>query len=303
VLAHRLLWDGRRATGVELSRGRLLERVRARREVLVAAGAFGSPAVLLRSGVGPADQLSALGIPVISDLPVGDNLQDHLLVMLNYLTAEASLRPIRSPENLRLLREGRGPLTSNLGEAGGFLATRPELTVPDVQFQCAPALFFAEGLGMPPADGLSFGPNLLKPTSRGSVRLRSADADVAPRILHNHLQTEEDRSTIVDGVRVALEMSRQPALKRLITESFSTPETDSDADVLAFVTANAHTLFHPTSTCAIGSVVAPDLRVYGVDGLRVVDASVMPWVVRGNTNAPVIMIAERAVDLLRSDPG
>lgn len=300
ALAHRLLWDGRRATGVEFSRGPRLERVRARREVLVAAGAFGSPALLLRSGVGPADQLGAHGIPVIADLPVGENLQDHLLVMVNYLTNEESLRPIPSPENLRLLRLGRGPLTSNLGESGGFLATRPELTVPDVQFQCAPALFFGEGLGVPPADGLSFGPNLLKPTSRGSVTLRSAGADVAPRIVHNHLQTEQDRRTILDGVRVALEMSRQPALMRLIAEPFSAPEGDSDAELLAFVRVNAHTLFHPTSTCAIGSVVAPDLRVRGADGLRVIDASIMPSVVRGNTNAPVIMIAERAVDFLRA---
>jgi choline dehydrogenase-like flavoprotein len=267
----------------------------------VAAGAFGSPALLLRSGLGPADQLGALDIPVVNDLPVGENLQDHLLVMLNYLTNEESLHPVASPENLRLLRTGRGPLTSNLGESGGFIATRPELAVPDIQFQCAPALFFAEGLGVPPGDGLSFGPNLLKPTSRGSVLLRSADADVAPRILHNHLQTEEDRRTILNGVRTALEMSRQPALKRLIAEPFSVPEGDSDAELMAFVRANAHTLFHPTSTCAIGSVVAPDLRVLGVDGLRVVDASVMPTVVRGNTNAPVIMIAERAADLVRAD--
>lgn len=300
ALAHRLLWDRRRAAGVEFSRSGRLERVWARREVLVAAGAFGSPALLLRSGLGPADQLNALGIPVVGDLPVGENLQDHLLVMLNYLTNEESLRPVPTPENRRLLQLGRGPLTSNLGESGGFVATRPELTVPDIQFQCAPALFFAEGLGQPPADGLSFGPNLLKPTSRGSVTLRSADADVAPRIRHNHLQTEADRRTLLDGVRIALELSRQPALKPVIAEPFSAPDGDTDADLLAFVRANAHTLFHPTSTCAIGSVVAPDLRVYDVDGLRVVDASVMPSVVRGNTNAPVIMIAERAVDLVRA---
>lgn len=300
ALAHRIVLNGRRATGVEFSRDRRIARVRARREVLVAAGAFGSPALLLRSGIGPADQLRSFGIDVTADLPVGENLQDHLLVMLNYLTAEESLRPVPTPENLELLRQGRGPLTSNLGESGGFVRTAPGAGPPDIQFQCAPGLFYAEGLGAPVADGLSFGPNLLAPTSRGQVTLRSADADVAPRILHNHLQTEADRRTMVDGLRVALEMAQQPAIKQVVAEPFSVPDGEAEADLLAFVRANAHTLFHPTSTCAMGSVVTPDLRVYGLDGLRVADASVMPTVVRGNTNAPVIMIAERAVDLVRA---
>lgn len=299
-LAHRVVLDGQRATGVEYSRGRQLERVRARREVLVAAGAFGSPALLLRSGVGPADQLRSFAIDAAVDLPVGEDLQDHLLVMLNYLTAEESLRPVPSPENLELLRQGRGPLTSNLGESGGFVRMAPGAGPPDIQFQCAPGLFYAEGLGAPVADGLSFGPNLLAPTSRGQVTLRSADPEVAPRILHNHLHTEADRRTMIAGLRLALEMAQQQPIKRVVVEPFSVPDGQTEAELMAFVRANAHTLFHPTSTCAMGSVVAPDLRVYGLDGLRVADASVMPAVVRGNTNAPVIMIAERAVDLVRA---
>lgn len=300
ALVHRVSFRSRRAVGVQISRGGDIDQVHADREVVLAAGAYGSPHILLRSGVGPAEQLAAFGIDLVSDLPVGQGLQDHLLVMLNYLTAEPSLRTAFSPENVALFDSvKRGPLTSNLGESGGFIRTCDMLDAPDIQFQCAPALFYDEGLGAPVADGIAFGPNMLKPSSRGDVTLRSAAPDAAPRILNRHLDSAADRQCIVDGLRVALDIAQQPAMKQLVTDAFRIPEGDSDRDLLDFVRRNGHTLFHPTSTCAIGSVVGNDLSVLGVDGLRVVDASVMPSIVRGNTNAPVIMIAERAADLIR----
>ena len=148
-------------------------------------------------------------------------------------------------------------------------------------------------------DALAIGPCVLSPTSRGYVTLRSADPAYPPRIQHNYLATEEDRASIVEGLRLALGIAGQPALKRHITGPFQVPESDSTADLLAFASRLGHTLYHPTSSCAIGSVVDSELRVLGVERLRVVDASVMPTVVRGNTNAPTIMIAERAADLIR----
>jgi choline dehydrogenase-like flavoprotein len=151
-------------------------------------------------------------------------------------------------------------------------------------------------------DGLAFGPGVVKPTSRGAVTLRTASPYSKPRIVHNYLGTEEDRATILAGMRVALQIAQQDALKEVITGDFNAPSADaSDEEVMAFIRANTMTIYHPTSTCAIGPVVDPRLKVHGVQGLRVVDASVMPSVVRGNTNAPTIMIAERAADLIRED--
>ena len=302
ALAHRILFDNGRAAGVEISRGGEIEQIRAEREVIVSAGAYGSPHLLLLSGIGPADQLTAFQIAVVRDLPVGQGLQDHLMVVLNYLTDHESLMSALSPQNLALLQdEGRGPLTSNIGEAGGFWETRPGLAGADVQFHSAPVLFYQEGLGAPVAHGFGFGPCVLKPTSRGRLTLRAVAPDTAPRILHNYLETEDDRKSILAGMRIAVDIAKQPAVKRLITAPFVVPESESDADLMAFVRQAGQTLYHPTSTCAIGSVVDSHLRVLGVEGLRVVDASVMPSVIRGNTNAPTIMIAEKAADMIKQD--
>jgi choline dehydrogenase-like flavoprotein len=172
-----------------------------------------------------------------------------------------------------------------------------------VQFHQAPVLFYDEGLGAPVAHGFAIGPCVLKPTSRGAVTLRSAAPDTAPRIQHNYLATDEDRQSILAGLRIGLDIASQPALKSVTTGTFTVPESDTDEGLMAFVQRTAQTLYHPTSTCAIGSVVDPRLRVLGLHGLRVVDASVMPSVIRGNTNAPTIMIAEKAVDLIRKDAG
>ncbi|MFI1235088.1 GMC family oxidoreductase [Nocardia salmonicida] len=304
ALAHKVIFEGTRAVGVQISRGNTVETIRADREVVLCAGAYGSPQLLLLSGVGPADQLPLFQIPVLADLPVGEGLQDHLMVMLNYLTEHESLMTALSPQNLELLQsQGRGPLTSNVGEAGGFVRTDPGLPGPDVQFHQAPVLFYDEGLGAPVAHGFALGACAVKPTSRGRVTLRSSAPDTAPRILHNYLSTDEDRAGLSGALRIALDITGRPALRDVISSNFVVPESDSDADLLAFAQRTAQTLYHPTSSCAIGSVVDARLKVFGLEGLRVVDASVMPSITRGNTNAPTIMIAEKAAAMILEDAG
>jgi choline dehydrogenase-like flavoprotein len=299
--AHRVILDGGRATGVEVERGGGTEVVRAEREVILSAGAYESPKLLMLSGIGPAAALAAFGIEVVRDLPVGQGLQDHYMTLLNFLTDTESLMNAASPQNAALLQdEGRGPLTSNIGETGGFFRSRPELDAPDVQFHAAPVLFHQEGLGAPTGHGFSFGPCVVAPTSRGAVTLRSPRPDAAPRIVHNYLTTPQDRAVIVAGTRIALEIAAQPAVADLVTGAFDVPASHTDADLLAWAQRSGQTLYHPTSTCAIGAVVDPELRVYDVPGLRVVDASVFPSVPRGNTNAPTIMAAEKAADLVKA---
>jgi choline dehydrogenase len=209
-----------------------------------------------------------------------------------------------TPENVELLEnEGRGPLTSNIPEAAGFFRTRPGLDAPDVEFHFAPSMFFDEGLTAPADHGYCFGPVAINPSSRGRVTLRAPLPDSKPRVLCNFLTTEEDRESMIAGMRIALEIGSQPALKAVERAPFSVPDSDSDDDLLAFVRRAGQSVYHATSTCAMGSVVDSELRVYGVDGLRVVDASVMPSVTRANTNAAVIMIAERAADLIQIGRG
>jgi choline dehydrogenase-like flavoprotein len=299
VFVERLVFEGDRAVGVELVRGGVRETVRAEREVIVAGGTYQSPVLLMLSGIGLTEELEPFGIAVRQELPVGRNLQDHCMVNVNYLTDEPGLFGIFTPENFALLEsEGRGPLTSNYPEGGGFFRTRPELEAPDVEFHFAAAPFFDEGLTPPPDNGYAFGPVIVKPASRGKVMLRTPMADSKPRVLCNFLTTEEDRASMLAGVRIALEIASQPALSAIERETLSAPDSDSDADILDWAVRASQTVYHPTSTCAMGAVVDPELRVYGVEGLRVVDASVMPTITRANTNAATIMIAEKAADLI-----
>ena len=304
ALAHRVVFESGRATGVQISSGDPggeTRVIRADREVIVSAGSYGSPQLLMLSGVGPAADLGPFGIPVVQDLPVGHGLQDHMLCPVNYLTDEESLITAMSPANLTMLREtGRGPLTCNFDEGGGFTQTRSGLVGPDIQFHFAPVLYFNEGLGVPRVDGITMLVSNLSPESRGQVSLRAAAPDAAPRIFHNYLHAEEDRRSMIAGLRAVLEIAGQPAMRKVITGPFDVPASGSDADLLAHARRTAQTQYHPTSTCAIGAVVDSDLKVLGLDGLRVVDASVMPTVPRGNTNAPTIMIAEKAADLIKA---
>jgi choline dehydrogenase-like flavoprotein len=298
ALALRIVFEGDRAVAVEIARDGKVELIRAEREVLLAAGTYQSPVLLMLSGIGPEDQLAPLGIEMRCDLPVGHGLQDHCMAQVNYLTDEPSLFGVTTPENFALLEEGRGPLTSNIPEAAGFFRARADVDAPDVEFHFAPSMFFDEGLTAPHDHGYCFGPAVIKPTSRGRVMLRAPLPDSKPRVLCNFLTTEDDRASMLAGMKLAVEIARQKPLRAVERAPFSVPESDSDEDLLAFARRAGQSVYHPTSTCAMGSVVDAQLRVYGFEGLRVVDASVMPEITRGNTNAPVVMIAERAADLI-----
>jgi choline dehydrogenase len=305
AMALKLVFEGTRAVGVEVARDGQVETLRASSEVILSAGAYQTPVLLMLSGIGPEDQLAPWGIEIREALPVGEGLQDHCMAQLNYLTDEQSLfMAAADPANIALLEsEGRGPLTSNIPEAAGFFRCRPGVEAPDVEFHFAASMFYDEGLTAPHDHGYCFGPVMIAPTSRGRVMLRAPLPDSKPRVLCNFLTTEEDRQSMLIGMRMALEIAEQPVLKAIERAPFSVPSSDSDADLMAFIKRVAQSVYHPTSTCAMGSVVDSSLRVYGFEGLRVVDASVMPGVTRGNTNAPVIMIAERAADLIRAASG
>ncbi len=304
AMARRIVFEGDRAVGVEISRHGALQEIRAAREVILSAGAYQSPVLLMLSGIGPEDQLAPLGIEIREALPVGHGLQDHCMAQLNFLTDEPSLFATATPENLALLQEeGRGPMTSNIPEGAGFFRARPGVDAPDIEFHFAPGMFFDEGLTAPSDHGYCFGPVVIKPTSRGRVMLRAPLPDAKPRVLCNFLTTDEDRASMIAGLRIAMEIAAQEPLRRTARAPFSVPDSDSDEDLLAFARRAGQTVYHPTSTCAMGAVVDSDLRVYGVQGLRVADASVMPEITRGNTNAPVIMIGERAADLIRAGSG
>jgi choline dehydrogenase-like flavoprotein len=295
----RLLLDGMRAVGVEVDQRDELREIYGG-EVILSAGSYQSPQILLLSGIGPAEDLELGGIPPVHDLPVGRGLQDHVATWITYTTDQPSLLTEETPENVGLLQsDGRGPLTSNFAESGGFLRTRDALGAPDIQLHAIPILFPEAGAGEILVDGWALSACILRPTSSGFVKLRSRVPTSKPRILHNYAVSEEDRATLMAGVRRCLEIAGQPALRSVTTGPYAVPDGDDDASLIAHIERNSTTLFHPVATCAMGTVVDAELRVLGMEGLRVVDASVMPTLVRGNTNAPAIMIAERAADLIR----
>ena len=297
---HRILFDGTRAVGVEVARGGALETIRAEREVILSAGTYHSPQLLHLSGVGPADMFAPFGMECRHDLPVGQNLQDHLMLSFVVFTDKGSLISSATPEAFaRYESEGRGPITSNGGEGGAFVRTRDGLAAPDVQFHMGGMLLHEEFLGVPFDDAYTFGPAVVKPSSRGQVTLRSPVPHARPRIVHNYLQTDDDQRSLIDGIRLNFEIHAAPALREWRRADFLVPASDSEADIMDFVQRRAHTVYHPVGTCAMGSVVDAELRVLGLEGLRVVDASVMPTITRGNTNAPTIMIGEKGADLIR----
>jgi choline dehydrogenase len=308
TLAHatRVVVEGGRAVGVEADFGGRREVFRADREVLLCGGAVGTPQLLLLSGIGPADDLRALGVDVVVDAPkVGADLQDHVsagVVVLSrepisYVDADKDRRNV-----VRYLARRRGPFASNIAEAGAFVRTRADLPAPDLQFHFAPAVFLDNGFTPAPGHGYTFGPCLLQPASRGSVSLRTADPLAKPVLRAGYYTAPEDLRTMVDGLRLALQLSDAAPLRRH-QAARHLPEGDDDAGLVAHLRAHSQTLYHPTSTAAMGAsddaVLDPELRVRGVQGLRVVDASAFPTVPRGNTHAPVVMLAERAADLLR----
>jgi choline dehydrogenase-like flavoprotein len=305
-----LLWEGGRVAGVRHARRGRGERVaRAGREVILAGGAIGSPQLLLLSGIGPADHLRDVGVEVRHDLPaVGRDLQDHpLFAVLFEVGDEDTLFGADKPKPLAewLLRR-TGPLTSTAAEVVAFVRSRPGLPAADLQFHIG-ALYF-ENHGQETFDGhaASLGPVLVSPRSRGRVWLRSADPRDKPRILTNTLAEREDLDALVAGVRLAREIAAsEPLASTVVREIKPGAEADSDADLADAVRRRVELLYHPVGTCAMGgedAVLDPELRVRGVEGLRVVDASAMPLIPGGNTHAPTVMLAERASDLIRGRP-
>ncbi|MFL5843292.1 MAG: GMC family oxidoreductase [Solirubrobacteraceae bacterium] len=299
---HRVLFEGTRAAGVVASQlGRLTE-YRAEREVILCGGAYNSPQLLMLSGIGPAEHLTMREIEVLVDQPeVGENLSDHAASYGVWTTPEpVSLLLALEPAALEEFEATQsGPLTSNLAEGGGFVRMESGAPAPDVQFHIAPVQIVDEGQSDPTAHGLWISPCVLQPEARGSVRLQNNDPTGKPVIRNNFYASEKDTRTAVDAFRLMLEITRQPALAPYCAEGFTVPASGSEADLLAHVKRTTFAIYHPVGTCAMGTVVDDELRVLGVEGLRVVDASVMPMVPRGNTNAPTIAIAERAADLIK----
>jgi choline dehydrogenase len=302
----RILFEGTRAVGVEASRLGQVQELRAEREVILCGGSYNSPQLLMLSGVGPAEHLMMREVEVLLDRPnVGENLSDHPATQLVWTTPEPeSLLLALEPAALELYETTQtGPFASNLAEAGGFTRVGAGAPAPDIQFHVAPVHIVEEGMRDPEAHGVWVSPCLLTEQSRGTVRLASNDPTAKP-ILHNAFYTEgDDLERMVAGLRVAIDICGQPAMRPYCAEPFNVPTGDDEEALRRHVARTTFAIYHPVGTCRMGedpdAVVDTELRVNGVEGLRVVDASVMPVVPRGNTNAPTIAIAERAADLIR----
>ena len=320
-LVRRVVVEGDRATGIEIAQRVDARTIRAEREVILCAGTVNSPQLLMLSGIGPGDELKRHGIEVTHELPgVGRNLQDHVDCVIAY----ACTQPITLHRNLRADRLigsviagmlfGRGIATTFPYEAGAFLKTRPDLLAPDIQVHFMPALehganlHFPKPFGKPPlkeTHGFSLRVGPINPASRGWVGLRSADPADAPLIQPNYLQREADCRTTIAGIRMVREVIGQPVFAGYRGRELAPGDTvKSDGELTAWLRANAMTTFHPVGTCRMGTdpmaVVDARLAVHGLTGLMVADASVMPTIVSGNTNAPTIMIGEKAAEFILS---
>jgi choline dehydrogenase-like flavoprotein len=305
----KVLFEGKRAVGIRALRlGELLE-FRAD-DVILSAGAYNSPQLLMLSGIGRPDELTSLQIDPVAELAgVGLNLHDHPVSGQVYLSGrQVGLPGAMTAENVaRFHTEGQGPLTSNGVESGGFWRTREGLDAPDIQLHFLPTLFQDPAVRLQlagrRAHGLTISANVAKPHSRGYLALVSPDPTAKPLIVHNYYAEPEDLHSQVAGVRMCMEIARTEPLADWVSEPLLVPASDSDEDIIAHIRARAVTTYHPVGTCKMGvddlAVVDPQLRVRGVEGLRVVDASIMPMVPCGNTNAPTIAVAEKAADIIR----
>ena len=312
VLVQRIVVKDRRAIAVEFLEHGRREQVKASQEVLLSAGAIGSPQLLMLSGIGDPEHLRPLGIDVVQARPeVGRNLQDHPVLPIAYhATRRDTLdRTRRYPGKAVAIAEylvrKRGPLTSNVAEAGGFVRSEDQLDAPDLQFHFCPCFNRDHGFKNPPfGGGFTLLPTLLTPRSRGVIRLKQPDAGIKPRIDPHHLEEPEDVARLSFGYRLSVKIANAPSLRRYRGPSLFPPaELSHDRAIEDFVRGSVEALYHPVGTCRMGTdedaVVDPELRVRGVEGLRVVDASIMPTIIRGNTHAPTVMIAEKAADLVR----
>ena len=315
-----VIMDGTHAVGVRYRQGGVMKEARCDAEVLLSAGSLQSPQLLQLSGIGPHALLAKHGIPVVADAPgVGENLQDHLQVRLSYectkpITTNDQLNSLfgQAKIGLQWLLFRSGPLAIGINQGGCFMRAlqgpdgKPEAQTPDIQFHVATLSADMAGAKVHPYSGFTMSICQLRPESRGHVRIRSTDPFEPPEMQPNYLSTDLDRRTTVAGMKAARAIAASAAMKPYVRREVKPgPETADDAALLEFARDNGATIFHPTGTCRMGNdalaVVDTRLRVNGTTGLRVIDCSVMPTLVSGNTNAPAVMLAEKAVDMIRED--
>jgi choline dehydrogenase len=309
ALVSRVVVEGGRAVGVAYQHGPEQKVARVDREVVLSGGAVNSPQLLMLSGIGPAAHLRDVGVEVVVDLPgVGQNLHDHPAVPLVWHSKDTT--DLAEHNNLlnfgRAKAVGSGPLVSNIGESGAFFRSREDLAAPDLQVHFAPTGFYGNGLHEPTTRKLTVAPTLVNVLSRGQVRLRSTDPRWHPDIDPAYYDDQADLDAMLAGVQRLVETVHSGPIARHVDRAYLPGgAVPTESELVEHIRSQTQTLYHPVGTCAMGtgeqSVVDPELRVRGVDGLRVADASVMPMVPRGNTNAPTIMVGEKAADLLRGE--
>jgi choline dehydrogenase-like flavoprotein len=294
TLALRITLEAGRAVSLTVDHAGEVREIGIDAELIVSAGAYLSPHLLLQSGVGPADELVAGGIEPRHDLPdVGRNLQDHAGCFLSFVSSTPPLS---------------GPDTTAWCEVGGFVRSSAAVDVPDIQLHAALGIVRDEGLAAPLDHGVAWGPYVARPASRGSVRLRHPNPYAKPRIIHGYLSDDDDRMRLREGIRIAMEIAGQPAIARHLEMDLTAsanaglaPGSDTDAAIDEYIGAAAFSFYHPSGSCMMGPVLDHELRVHGLDNVRVADTSIMPTLITGNTNAPAIMIGERAAAFITGE--